>query len=198
MHLPEGDIGAGYSHQWRHFGADYKDCFTDYTGQGCDQLMNVIKQLKEDPFSRRIIMNAWNAAHLDQMALPPCHVMCQFYVRDCDITNKRFLSCHMYQRSVDTFLGLCWNIMSYATLTYILAQMCDMYPDELIISTGDTHIYLDHLEQVQTQLTRTFIPEPVLVVNNNVKHKSIKQLDINDFEVIGYFYHPAIKAKMSV
>ena len=198
-HLPEGDIGAGYGFQWRHFGATYVDCnATDaYVDKGFDQIQYIIDQLKHDPFSRRIFMSAWNPAAMKDMALPPCHVSAQFYV-DVDEDGTKRLSCHMYQRSVDCFLGLPFNIMSYATLTYILCTLCDMKPHELVISTGDTHIYKDHIEQVKTQLSRTSYPPPILWVNPSLKDRPIENWSIDDFKVIGYYHHPALVAKMSV
>ena len=194
--LNEGDIGAGYGFQWRHFGAEYKGCDKDYRGQGVDQLQYVIDTLKTDPYNRRIFMSAWNPQALDRMALPPCHVSVQFYV-ELDHEGNKLLSCHMYQRSVDCFLGLPFNIMSYATLTHLLAMWCDMIPSELIISMGDTHIYLDHIDQVYTQLGRTPYALPRLVINPGVKQKKIEEVSIDDFSLIEYHSHPSIKAKMS-
>lgn len=195
-HLPEGDIGAGYGFQWRHFGAEYQTCESDYTGAGYDQISEVIRQLKEDPTSRRILFSAWNPAALNQMALPPCHVLCQFYVSSG--TKKPRLSCHMYQRSQDVFLGAPFNIFSYTALTYLLAKMCDMVPHELIISTGDTHIYKDHLEQMKEQMRRMPLTAPVLRVSDTVATKSIDDVTLDDFSVEGYFYHPRLYGKMSV
>jgi thymidylate synthase len=197
-HLPEGDIGAGYGFQWRHFNGEYKTCKDTYDITiGYDQVAEVLRQLREDPLSRRIYMTAWNPAALGSMALPPCHVSAQFYV-DVDNEGVRHLSCHMYQRSVDVFLGLPFNIMSYATLTYIFAAMCGMRPRELIISTGDTHIYRDHMGQVMTQLCRQPCLEPVLVINPEVGSKTVDELTIDDFDVVGYFHHGTLKGKMSV
>jgi thymidylate synthase len=190
--LPEGDIGCGYGFQWRHFGEQYKTCKDTYTG-GFDQLSYVIDQLKNDPYSRRIFMSAWNPQHMHNMALPPCHVSAQFYV-----DQDRNLSCHMYQRSVDCFLGLPFNIFSYTVLTHILATICDMKPKELIISMGDTHVYLDHMEQVNKQLDRIPIAPPKLYVNPRIKDIPIEDIHINDFDVIGYFHHDTLKGKMSV
>jgi thymidylate synthase len=196
-HLAEGDLGEGYGYQWRHFGAEYKTCKDDYTGQGFDQIQFIIDELKSNPFSRRMYMTSWNASRLHNMALPPCHLSAQFYV-DIDKDGVKHLSCQMYQRSVDTFLGCPWNIMSYATLTYILATICDMKPRELIMCLGDTHIYSNHVEQVKEQLSRTPYPFPKLVVNPNIKNKKIEDITMEDFELVGYEYHPAIKAKMAV
>lgn len=198
--LPIGDIGAGYGFQWRHFGADYVDCHTEYrnNNQGVDQIQTILDQLKNDPMSRRIFMSAWNPAALHRMALPPCHVSAQFYVSVDKVTNQQYLSCHMYQRSVDVFLGLPFNIMSYATLTYILATMTGMKPKELIISTGDTHIYKDHVAQVETQIERSPTPSPVLLVNPDIANKKIEDIQLDDFDVVGYFHYPILSGKMSV
>ena len=197
-HLPEGDIGAGYGFQWRHFGGAYKTCKETYDNTiGYDQVAAVLDQLRCDPFSRRIFMSAWNPSALGDMALPPCHVSAQFYVEE-DKNGHRFLSCHMYQRSVDTFLGLPFNIMSYATLTHIFATLTNMYPKELIISTGDTHIYSDHVEQVKTQIDRIPYSAPLLVVNPAIAEKRLEEITIDDFDVVGYFHHGVLKGKMAV
>jgi thymidylate synthase/dihydrofolate reductase len=196
-HLPEGDIGAGYGFQWRHFGAAYGTCKDNYDGSGYDQIAAVLDQLRNDPYSRRIYMSAWNPAALEGMALPPCHVSAQFYV-GLEEDGTRTLSCHMYQRSVDVFLGLPFNIFSYAALTHLFAAMCAMKPKELIISTGDTHIYSDHIQQIQTQLHRDPMMRPILVVNPAVKNKSIEDVALEDFEVVGYFHHGVLKGKMAV
>jgi thymidylate synthase len=195
-HLPDGDIGAGYGFQWRHFGADYKDCHTDYTGEGFDQIADVIHQLKENPTSRRIMFSAWNPSFLGKMALPPCHVLCQFYVSFKD--NQKYLSCQMYQRSQDVFLGAPFNIFSYTALTYLLAKMCDMKPQKLIISSGDTHIYKDHIEQMKEQVRRIPLSSPILRVSDTVTTKNIDDITIQDFDLDGYFYHPRLYGKMSV
>ena len=199
-HLPEGDIGCGYGFQWRHFGGEYINCKTQYSSSvGFDQLEDIVRQLKNDPYSRRILMSAWNAKDLCGMALPPCHNQVQFYVTPPKSSaDKPRLSCHMYQRSVDTFLGFPWNILSYTVLTYILATKCDMVPAELIISTGDTHVYKDHIEQVQQQLQRFPIPWPMLKISKDVKDKDWNDISFNDFKLMGYFSHPTIKANMSV
>ena len=190
--LPAGDIGCGYGFQWRHFGEEYNTCKDTYQG-GFDQLSYVIDQLKNDPYSRRIFMSAWNPLHMNKMALPPCHVSAQFYV-----DQNRNLSCHMYQRSVDCFLGLPFNIFSYTVLTHILAMICDMKPKDLIISMGDTHIYKDHIAQVQKQLDRIPIVPPKLVVNPRIKDIPLEEISIDDFEIVGYFHHDTLKGKMSV
>ncbi len=197
-HLPEGDIGAGYGFQWRHFGGAYQTCKETYDNTiGYDQVAAVLDQLRTDPFSRRIFMSAWNPAALKDMALPPCHVSAQFYV-DEDERGRRFLSCHMYQRSVDTFLGLPFNIMSYATLTHILSTLTDMHPKELIISTGDTHIYNDHVGQIKTQCERIPYSAPILVIDPAIQGKQLEEITVDDFDVIGYFHHGVLKGKMAV
>jgi thymidylate synthase/dihydrofolate reductase len=197
-HLPEGDIGAGYGFQWRHFGGAYQTCKDTYDNTiGYDQVAAVLEQLRNDPFSRRIFMSAWNPAALADMALPPCHVSAQFYVEEND-QGHRFLSCHMYQRSVDTFLGLPFNIMSYAALTHIFAALTSMAPKELIISTGDTHIYSDHVEQVKTQCERIPYSAPLLVVNPAIDAKRLEEITVDDFDVVGYFHHGVLKGKMAV
>jgi thymidylate synthase len=194
----EGDIGPMYGFQWRHYGAEYTGSGTDYTGKGIDQLQNVMDLLKNDPYSRRILMTTVNVNDLEKGCLHPCHgIVVQFYVNE-DSNGNKHLSCHMYQRSVDTFLGLTWNIFSYAVLTYILAKKLGMKPKELVISTGDTHLYKDHVEQANVQLGRTSYPAPKLAVHESVVNKPFEDITIDDFDLIGYFHHPAIKAKMSI
>jgi thymidylate synthase len=197
QHLPEGDVGATYGHCWRHFGAKYNTCNDDYTGHGFDQIKYILNELKNNPTSRRIFMSSWNPMALDEMALPPCHLSAQFYV-DIDDDGTKHLSCQMYQRSVDTFLGCPWNIMSYAVLTYILAEMTEMKPRELIMCLGDVHIYSNHIEQVSEQLKRTPFPFPKLVISDKLKNKDIEDITIDDFQLVGYQYHPSIKAVMAI
>lgn len=197
QHLPEWDISCGYGFQWRHFGADYKTCKDDYNGQGFDQVQYILNELRVNPFSRRLYMTSWNAEDIDKMALPPCHLSAQFYV-DVDDAGQKYLSCQMYQRSVDTFLGCPWNIMSYAVLTYLFAKMTDMLPKKLIMCLGDTHIYSNHIEQVRQQLERTPYPFPSLIVSDAVKTKNIEDITIDDFQLQDYKYHPAIKAPMAI
>ena len=192
-HLKEGDCGANYSFQWKHFGAVYGTCDDDYTGQGVDQITYIETLLKTDKHSRRIFLSGWNPVDLNKTVLPPCHVSCQFYV-----DNNDNLSCHMYQRSCDVFLGLPFNILSYTVLTYILATRCNLKPARLCISIGDTHIYNDHVTQIKEQLQRPSFSMPKLVVSDTIKSKDWKDITIDDFDLIGYFCNPAIKAKMSV
>jgi thymidylate synthase len=174
----EGDLGRVYGVQWR-----------DWTG--IDQVKNLIDSIKNNPNGRRHILSAWNVGELDQMALPPCHVMSQFYV-----SKNKELSCHMYQRSVDVFLGLPFNIASYALLTHMIAQVCDLKVGELIISTGDTHIYNDHVEQVNEQLRREMYPQPTLWLNPEIK--DIDKFTMDDIQLQNYVSHDSIKAKMAV
>ena len=189
--LPEGDLGAGYGFQWRHFGAEYKTCDENYNGQGTDQIQYILDLLKNDPTSRRIYMSAWNPAYLHRMALVPCHISAQFYVDE----NK--LSCHMYQRSVDCGLGLPFNIFSYTVLTYILAKKSCLVPDKLIISTGDTHIYNNHIDQLNEQITRTPYSFPTLTLDDSIINKPFEEITISDFQLHNYHYHPSIKMDMS-
>lgn len=198
--LPEWDIGAGYGFQWRHAGAEYTTCKDDYTNKGFDQIKFILNELQTNPFSRRLYLTAWNPASLDRMALPPCHLSAQFYVEEDDDGTKH-LSCQMYQRSVDTFLGCPWNIMSYSVLTCLLAKMCNMKPKELIMCLGDVHIYTNHIEQVQLQLTREPFPFPALHIDDCLKDKgleAIDSLDVSHFQLHDYKYHPAIRATMAV
>lgn len=179
----EGDLGRVYGVQWR-------DWVTN-NSEHIDQLTNLLEGLKSDPSGRRHILSAWNVGELDQMALPPCHVMSQFYVN-----KKRELSCHMYQRSVDVFLGLPFNIASYALLTHLIAHHCGYKVGELIISTGDTHIYKNHVEQVKEQLSRDPLPLPTLMLP--VEKKDIFTMTMNDIHLEGYNSHGPIKAEMAV
>ena len=180
----EGDLGPVYGVQWRKWeGPSW--------GSLIDQVSNLVDSLKNDPNSRRHIISAWNVGELKDMALPPCHVMSQYYV-----SKDNRLSCHMYQRSVDVFLGLPFNIASYALLTHMLAQVCDLKVGELIISTGDTHIYKDHVEQVNVQLSREEYPLPALYLNPIVK--DINSFTMDDIKLQNYQSHDSIKAVMAV
>lgn len=177
-----GELGPVYGHQWRSWtGAD---------GTAVDQISELIEQIKTNPNSRRLLVNAWNVAEIDQMALPPCHCLFQFYVAD----GK--LSCQLYQRSADVFLGVPFNIASYALLTYMIAQVCDLKPGEFIHTFGDVHIYQNHLEQVKLQLAREPRALPTLKINQNVK--DIYSFEFEDFTLEGYDPHPHIKGVVSV
>lgn len=177
-----GNLGPVYGHQWRSWPTP--------DGRKIDQITNLINQIKRNPDSRRLIVSAWNVADIDQMALPPCHCLFQFYVAD----NK--LSCQLYQRSADTFLGVPFNIASYALLTMMIAQVCDREPGEFIHTFGDVHLYNDHIEQAKLQLTRNPRPLPQMKINPAVKN--IFGFTIDDFELLNYDPHPHIKAKVSV
>ncbi|QFT89299.1 Thymidylate synthase 2 [Bacillus sp. THAF10] len=177
-----GDLGPVYGYQWRSWPTP--------DGKGIDQISNVIQQIKENPDSRRLIVSAWNVANVDSMALPPCHTMFQFYVAD----GK--LSCQLYQRSGDVFLGVPFNIASYALLTMMIAQVCDLEPGEFIHTLGDAHIYSNHLEQVNTQLKREPKKLPLMKINKEVT--SIFDFTFEDFTLEGYEAHPHIKGVVSV
>lgn len=207
-----GDLGPVYGFQWRHFGAEYKTCEDDYTGQGVDQLQDVIKKLKTNPYDRRIIMSAWNPPDFPQMALPPCHVFCQFYVnfpsetpepnstKLAKLTARPKLSCLLYQRSCDMGLGVPFNIASYALLTKMIAHVVDMDCGEFIHTLGDAHVYLDHIDALKTQMERTPKQFPKLVIKEERRNKitSIDDFKFEDFEILGYEPAPAIKMNMSV
>ena len=177
-----GELGPVYGKQWRRWeGAD---------GKIFDQISDVIRQIKSNPDSRRMIVSAWNVAELPQMALMPCHALFQFYVAD----GK--LSCQLYQRSADVFLGVPFNIASYALLTMMIAQVCDLKPGDFIHSFGDVHLYNNHIEQAKLQLTRAPFALPVMKINPAVK--DIFGFEFEDFTLEGYEYHPAIKASVAV
>lgn len=191
----EGDLGPVYGFQWRHFGAKYKDCVSDYSGQGYDQLANIIHTLKTNPYDRRIIMSAWNPPAFKEMALPPCHVFCQFYVSFPKSAKPR-LSCQMYQRSCDMGLGVPFNIASYALLTYMIAMVVDMEPGEFIHVMGDAHVYSNHVDALKEQLQRTPRKFPKLVIKRQVT--DIDDFKYEDFEVVDYEPYGPIKMKMAV
>lgn len=177
-----GDLGPVYGSQWR--------AWETPEGKRIDQIAEVVESIRNNPSSRRHLISAWNVAEIDNMKLPPCHYTFQFYVA------KGKLSCMFTMRSSDTFLGLPFNLAQYALLTHMIAQQCDLEPGELIYSGADVHIYNDHLEQVKLQLTREPLPLPKLVIKR--KPDSIFDYRYEDFELIGYEHHPAIKATVSV
>ena len=186
---PAGDLGPVYGHQWRNYGAT-KDENGIYNNDGIDQISQVIEQIKNNPNSRRLIVSGWNPAEAEQVALPPCHTLFQFFVAD----NK--LSCQLYQRSADLFLGVPFNIASYALLTHMVAQVCGLEVGEFVWTGGDCHIYQNHREQVELQLTRELYTLPTLTLNPNVT--DIFAFNYDDISVDGYESHPAIKAKVAV
>ena len=179
----EGELGPIYGKQWRSWGSAERE-------EAIDQIARVIEEIKTNPNSRRLIVSAWNVADIDKMALPPCHTLFQFYVQD----GK--LSCQLYQRSCDAFLGAPFNIASYALLTHMIAQVTGLEVGEFIHTFGDLHIYMNHVEQVREQLTREPLPLPKLELNPFVKH--IDDFDYEDIRIIDYVSHPPIKAPISV
>ncbi len=186
---PDGDLGPVYGVQWRSWPTP--------DGGHIDQIAEVVKQLKSNPDSRRIIVSAWNVAALPAMALMPCHAFFQFYVAPPESpTGRGRLSCQLYQRSADIFLGVPFNIASYALLTHMLAQQCDLDVGDFIWTGGDCHIYSNHTEQVALQLSRAPLAYPTLVIKR--RPPSIFDYDYGDFEVQGYEHHPAIKAPVAV
>lgn len=185
-----GDLGPVYGFQWRHFGASYVNMHMDYTGQGIDQLTNIIETIQSNPESRRIIMCAWNPKDLSAMALPPCHCLIQFYV------NNNELSCHVYQRSADIGLGIPFNIASYALLTIMIAHVTGLKPGDIIISLGDVHLYLNHVEPLLIQSKRIPNPFPQLIIKNTIKN--INDFTFEDFDIVNYKPHPKIQMKMAV
>lgn len=190
-HLKENDLGPVYGHQWRHFNAKYTTCHEDYTNKGVDQLGNIIKMLKDPSTrtSRRMVMSAWNPCQLDEMALPPCHVLTQFHV-----TNGKELSCSLYQRSCDIGLGVPFNIASYSFLTHLIAKHCDLVPKDFVYFMGNVHIYDDHFERLKDQALRTPYTFPTLKVLN--KHNTIEEYSLDDIQLENYKYHPPIQMKM--
>lgn len=203
-HREEGDLGPVYGFQWRHFGAAYQDCHADYSGKGVDQLAEVVRKLRENPYDRRIILSAWNPADLGKMALPPCHMFAQFYVSfpaaaaiRADGSKRGTLHTLLYQRSCDMGLGVPFNIASYALLAHMLARECDLVPGTLTHTMGDAHVYLDHREALEVQVGREPRDFPTL----NIKRAAGEGIDgwkVEDFEVLGYEPHKGIAMKMSV
>jgi thymidylate synthase len=184
-----GDLGRVYGVQWRRWRKPLVR-INKVILQNHDQLLTLISGIKEDPYSRRHIISAWNPGELDLMALPPCHMMAQFYI------NNGKLSCQMYQRSADMFLGIPFNIASYALFTHMIAQICNLEVGELIITVGDAHIYKNHIEQVKEQLSRKPIELAKLKLNPEIT--SITEFEMNDIELVDYTSHDAITAPMAV
>jgi len=188
-HREEGDLGPVYGFQWRHFGAKYIDCHTDYSYQGIDQLQHVIDTIVKNPNDRRIILCAWNPIDLPSMALPACHVLSQFYVSDGT------LSCHVYQRSCDMGLGIPFNIASYALLTCMISKLCYLIPGELIFSMGDTHVYTNHVNPLKIQIDRKPRSFPKLTIN---RKETINDYKIDDFVITDYFPYEKIDMEMAI
>jgi thymidylate synthase len=179
---PEGNLGPVYGHQWRSWPSS--------DGQTIDQMSRVLDQIKQNPDSRRIIVSAWNVGDIEQMALPPCHAFFQFYVAEGS------LSCQLYQRSADVFLGVPFNIASYALLTLMVAQVCDLKPGTFVHTLGDAHLYTNHLDQAKLQLSREFRPLPTMHINPQVR--DLFTFQYSDFNLADYDPHPGIKAKVAV
>jgi thymidylate synthase len=182
-----GDLGPIYGYQWRSW--------PTASGDHIDQLAQLVAQLKTNPYSRRHILSAWNVGQIPDMALPPCHAMAQFYVEDIE-DGRKGLSCQLYQRSADFFLGVPFNIASYALLTSMIAQVCGYIPAKLIHITGDAHIYIDHLDRVNTQLSREPYSPPQLILNPSINN--ITDFSMADIDIVGYVSHGALPAHMSV
>ena len=192
-HLKEDDLGPVYGHQWRHFNAKYTTCNEDYTNKGVDQLQYIIDALKdpEQRSSRRLVLSAWNPEQLNEMALPPCHILVQF-----NVTRGNKLSCSMYQRSGDVGLGVPFNIASYSFLTHLLAKHCDLEASEFVYHIGNAHIYDDHLEPLKEQINR--VPKPFPKLELCEKRENIEDYNLEDFIISDYEYHETIKMKMRV
>ena len=185
------ELGPVYGSQWRHCTSfKWSTVAEKYGKRSIDQIAQVIESIKNNPNSRRHIVSAWNVAEIDEMALPPCHTMFQFYV-----ANGK-LSCQLYQRSADAFLGVPFNIASYALLTMMIAQVCDLEVGDFVHTFGDAHIYSNHIEQVKTQLSRELFDFPTMKINKDVK--SISDFKMSDFELVDYNSHEPIKAEMAV
>lgn len=189
----EHDLGPVYGHQWRHFNATYQDCHTNYQDQGIDQLQYIINSLKnpEERNSRRLVLSAWNPCQINQMALPPCHVLMQFYVKE-----NKYLSCSLYQRSGDIGLGVPFNIASYSFLTHIIAKHCDLIADEFVHFIGNAHIYENHIDTLKIQIERKPLPFPKM--NIKTTHDNINDYSIDDIEWSEpYKYHEKLQMEMS-
>jgi len=208
LNYPQGEIGPGYGFQWRHWGADYegsksspKDNPENYSwrtlklqfGNGIDQLQQVVNKIISNPTDRRLIVSAWNVKEIEKMALPPCHLLFQF-----DVTDG-YLNCQWYQRSSDVFLGSPFNISSYALLTYLISKITNLKPGTLTYTSGDTHLYLNHIDQAKEQIKREPYPFPQLNIKKDIKSlQDIEALTLQDLELVGYQSHATIKATMAV
>lgn len=188
LNYEESDMGPGYGHQWRHYGEKYIDCNTSY--KGLDQLQTLIDSIKTDPYSRRHILTAWNPLDVNKMALPPCHCFVQFYV-----SSDNNLDCSLYQRSGDLFLGVPFNIASYSLLLLIVAKLCNLTARKFIHNIGDTHIYLNHIEQVKEQLKRVPYPLPRVEIGNI---ESIDNVSSNDINLVDYKSWSKINGDMAI
>jgi thymidylate synthase len=197
LDYPEGKAGPVYGFQWRYWGKPYNGHYDvkapGDNPNGIDQLAKVVETIKKNPNDRRMIVNAWNVAELERVALPSCHLLYQF-----DVTDGK-LNCQFYMRSIDSLLGLPFNITSYALLTYMIAKITNLTPGRLTFSGGDTHLYLNHLEQAKEQISRAPYPFPQLVIKKDIKSlEDIEKLQFEDFDLPDYKCHPAIKAEMAI
>lgn len=185
-----GDLGPIYGHQWRHFNAEYKDCKTNYNGKGIDQLQNIIDCLNntDEKYSRRLLLSAWNPCQLNEMALPPCHVMAQF-----NVDSKDNLSCLIYQRSGDIGLGIPFNMASYGFLTCLMAKHTNLKPGKLIHVIGDAHIYEEHITELKNQIKRDPYPSPYITITQK---ENINDYGLDDFQLYNYKFHPSVQMDM--
>jgi dihydrofolate reductase / thymidylate synthase len=185
-----GDLGPVYGFQWRHFGAEYKGRDSDYHGKGVDQIKQIVETLRKNPSDRRILLSAWNPCAINKMALPPCHIMAQFYV------SRGELSCMMYQRSCDMGLGVPFNIASYSLLTILLAKASGLRPGEFVHTLGDAHVYRNHVDALREQLTR--VPRPFPYIKFVREREHLEDYECGDMEIVDYNPYPAIKMEMAV
>ena len=192
-HLQEGDLGPIYGFQWRHYNAEYKTCDDDYTNKGVDQLQQIIDALKDpkERKSRRLIMSAWNPEQIGDMALPPCHVLCQF-----NVIGENKLSCALYQRSGDVGLGVPFNIASYSFLLHLIAHHCNLIPCDFVYFLGNAHIYDDHMEPLLKQVENELYEFPTLTIKN--RYENIEQYTLEDFQLDNYKHNDSISMKMRV
>lgn len=196
----EGDLGPIYGFQWRYAGAEYINSQTDYRGQGFDQLKQLIEKLRDNPSDRRMIICSWNVPQLGEMALPPCHCLVQFYVRQSK--GQMFLDCQLYQRSADLGLGVPFNIASYSFLMYVLGKWCNLTPGKFIHTFGDVHVYSNHVEQLKVQLTRNPYEFPTVEFVGNFTLENLNEITMDEwcdsFVIKNYKCHPTLKMNMAV
>ena len=192
-HLHEDDLGPIYGFQWRHYNAEYKTCDDDYSGKGIDQLQQIVEALKDpkERKSRRLIMSAWNPEQIGEMALPPCHVLCQF-----NVIGENKLSCALYQRSADVGLGVPFNIASYSFLLHLIAHHCNLVPCDFVYFLGNVHIYDDHMGSLLKQTENELYDFPTLTIKN--RYKTLDEYTLDDFELSDYKHHPSITMQMRV
>jgi thymidylate synthase len=197
----EGDLGPIYGFQWRHFGAEYKNCYVDYSTQGVDQISRVVNDIKHNPSSRRLIVNSWNVSQIDKMALPPCHCLIQFFVRG-NVDRSNYLDCKLYQRSADLALGVPFNIASYAFLVHVVAKWTGLIPGKFIHSFGDVHVYSNHVDPLKMQLQRSPLEFPKVQFVGKFALEGLRDIDAdewcNSFEIVNYRCYDTIKMEMAV